>query len=285
MKSLLTIFILFLACVASQAQIFDINIFGGSRDQVKDEVKRNKNTYQNIRKEQKEYLKDRKKAFKISSDSINKISEKKLVGIVSEDSIAQLKKWQEKHFVYRDTLYYLEDLRRKNETLQTHQDSLLRYAEDKLNGNHYYNKYMAHKEQISNHKKEFKTYRDSLKNSGFDKEEQEYLLELKKGELSKKYSQNLENEAKKELAERELMPVHETSTEMAELDKYKNLSEGFNPDELPTDVNTHGLKNIEPNQTIDPTKTQGISYFEGKKDLLDGAMSNMQDLKKNTAQP
>ena len=70
-----------------------------------------------------------------------------------------------------------------------------------------------------------------------------------------------------------------TSTEMEELKQFNDLAAGFNTANLPSDVNTHGLKGLKA-EDIDVGETTGINHFKGKEELLNTEMLNMQELKK-----
>ena len=103
---------------------------------------------------------------------------------------------------------------------------------------------MGYSNQLTSYRKEYKSYRDSLKSAELDKDKRDYLLELKKSELAKKYNKGLQQRASEEIADRNLIPLHETGTEQTELQKYNDLAAGLSQDQLPSDVNSHGLQGL-----------------------------------------
>lgn len=291
------------------AQQMDFQLFNKSGAKMRQEVNRNKEVYRQIKSEHKALLKERKKAFKDLKDSLNATGDKgswkeqfkeplgavdipyadslkgyqqqaKEIKQLSKDSLKELQGLQKSYYLYTDSLYQLEDIATWDSLKRGQKARTMEYAEDRLSGNYYYDRYAGYKGKLLGYRKELKGFRDSLKSTTLDESEKSYLVEKKKAALAKQYRSNIEKTVEEELVKREIMPFPTSSTELEEFQKIKGQMGGLMNGDLPSDVNTHGLENIEPGEAIDVAKTQGMSFLEGKEELLETEMNNMQDLKK-----
>lgn len=266
---------------ASYGQILDFKLFNGSGSRVKNEVNENKSKYRRIKNEHHQYLKSQRKLYKQRKDSVNGFSLDSLTFSLPKDSIDHLKNLQKKYFIYTDTLYSLDELMQWDSVQANSKAEVLSYSKNRLEGNYYFDKYNKLNDDLLSYRKDLKQFKDSLKDENVTKEERDYLIIKKKGELSKKYSTDTEGFIKKELTNRKLIPLPTTSSEMAELKKYPDLMSQLNKPDLPKDVNMSGIADgMSSKDLVEQGKVVGAEHFEDKQELLQGAVGDMQKLKK-----
>ncbi|MDW3211918.1 MAG: hypothetical protein R8N23_18755 [Reichenbachiella sp.] len=277
MKYFFSFFFLLLFSLVAEGQTVDFKLFEGSGGKVAKEVKKNKDTYRQIRKEQKAYLKEQRKKYKVLTDSVKTTSELNSQNKDERDSIRRLYKVQKEFYLYTDTLYSVEEIASWDELEARRKQQTLRQAENRLGGNYYFQKYQAYNDQLKSYQSEYKSYKDSLKSAEDDPEKRAYLMEKKKAELAEKYNQDLEEGAKKELQARQLMPgMPMTSPEAQEIQAFANEGNALYKG-LQEDVNTHGLEDGIPDDLLE---TQGLKHFEGHEEALKEEMMSLQELKK-----
>jgi hypothetical protein len=281
MKKYGFIFLLVFIQWSAYSQTVDFKLFDGSGTRIKNQVNENTSKYKAIQKEHRHYLKTQRKLYKHRKDSANNFSLDSLSLSLPKDSIDYLKDLQKEYFVYTDTLYAIEELMKWDSTQVYDKQEVLKYSKNRLDGNYYFDKYNGFNEDLLGYHKEIKDYRDSLKNEDISKEEKDYLIIKKKGELAKKHNTNVEGNIEKEMMSRKLIPIPTSNTEMDEFKKYPDLMSKVNQPNLPKDVNMSGIEEgMNSEDLVEQGKVVGAEHFEGKQELLEGAVGNMQKLKK-----
>ncbi|WP_420581313.1 hypothetical protein [Reichenbachiella sp.] len=253
-KSYLLYFFL-LGCVYSaSAQTFDIKLFENTRSNTIGEVEKNKAELDQISKDNKAFLKAQRKAYKAKRDSLDALRNQEW-----KDSTNRERRLQKQHFIFTNEWYEVEEIAAWDSTEMKSKEDLLLYSKDRLEGNYYYDKYNGMNNQIMGYHSELKDYRDSLKAHEDDKEKREYLIILKKQELSKKYGNDLEERAAKEAMEQGQINFPSNNPELQKILGYKEMA-----DEL---------------LNVNQSKVKGVNYFEGKEEVLAQAMAQSAELK------
>lgn len=250
------LFILFLVLTtASRAQTFDVKLFDKSKGNALNEVDKNLAEYKKIQKENKAYLKEQRKRYKAHKDSLNALKTKG----IKNDSASSVERLQKQYFIYTNQWYEEPEMMSWDSAKQQSQRELLDYSKERLEGNYYYDKYMGMNNRITGYHRELKDFKDSLKTVEDDKEKREYLVILKKKELSDKYGNELQERAKKEAESRAKIDFPTNNPELEKVLQYQDLAK----------------ETIKPNQS----KAKGVNYFEGKEEVLAKAMDKSSELK------
>lgn len=239
----------------SVAQTFDVKLFDKSRGNTLSEVDKNLSEYKKATKENKAFLKGQRKKYKVHQDSIRALKGKR----TAKDSVSATERLQKQYFLYTNQWYTEEEIMSWDSTKQTSQTELLEYSKERLEGNYYYDKYIGMNNQISGYHNELKTYKDSLKAAEDDKEKREYLLELKKQELSQQYGKDLETRAQKEATSRANIDFPGNNPELQQVLQYQDL--------------------VKEATQVNQSKAKGVNYFEGKEEVLAKAMDQSSELK------
>ncbi|MEO9966531.1 MAG: hypothetical protein ABJF11_12115 [Reichenbachiella sp.] len=237
------------------AQTFDVKIFEGSKGGKLSEVDKNVKEYKKATKGNKAFLKSQRKKYKAHRDSIKAARGKKS----KKDNLSRIQRMQRQYFIYTNEWHDESEIASWDSTKQHSQKELLEYSKNKLEGNHYYDKYIGMNNKIGNYHKELKDYSDSLKTTEDDKEKREYMVELKKKELSERYGSDLEQRAAEEAESQANINFPGNNPELQQVLQYKDMAEQA------TQVNQ--------------SKAKGVNYFEGKEELLAKAMSQSSELK------
>ena len=252
------LFVIFLFCLASksvQAQSFDIRLFENSKGKKINENQKNISEYKKITKQNKAYLKSQRKKYKAHRDSLRFDGNSK-----NRDSLSRLERLQKQYFIYTNQWHSKEEIQSWDSTKLKSQKKLLEYSKNRLTGNYYYDKYIGMNSKIVGYQKELKNYRDSLKANEDDKDKREYLVEIKKKELSNKYGKDLEDRAAREAQSRANINFPSNNPELQEVLQYQDVAK----------------KATQVNQS----KAKGMNYFEGKEKVLAKAMDQSSELKK-----
>jgi len=252
---------LFFAYQSSVAQNFDIKLFNGNTKRTKERLQGNIKEYKRIKKENLDYIKERKKRYKAMKDSLNSFEANN--STLSKDSLKLLRKQQMKHFIYTDSLYSMEDIGSWDSLQTASKEKALNVTQEKLEGNEYYDRYKLLETQIGSYKKEIKTYRDSLKSiDGLDKDQRRLMINQKRQELSKKYETDMESVTKDIVNQ-----------------KVPNLPGGFQNEKLDSfkEANEHLMNPPDKEKLL--SKAQSTDYFKGKTEVLKAAMDEVSSLK------
>lgn len=252
MRFFLVIFLVCLVTEVAYSQTFDVKLFEGSRGS---QSQKNLAEYKRIAKQNKAYLKAQRKKYKAYRDSLRANGQ-----MGRNDSLSRLERLQKQYFIYTNQWHSKEDIQSWDSTKMQSQQALLDYSKDRLTGNYYYDKYMGMNNQIAAYHKELKTYKDSLKANEDDKDRREYLIELKKKELSDKYGKDLEDRAAKEAQSRANIIFPTNNPELQQVLQYQDQ--------------------IKEATQVNQSKAKGVNYFEGKEDVLAKAMDQSSELKK-----
>lgn len=252
MRFFLVIFLVCLVTEVAYPQTFDVKLFEGSRSS---QSQKNLAEYKRIAKQNKAYMKAQRKKYKAYRDSLRANGQ-----MGRNDSLSRLERLQKQYFIYTNQWHSKEDIQSWDSTKMQSQKALLDYSKDRLTGNYYYDKYMGMNNQITAYHKELKTYKDSLKANEDDKDRREYLIELKKKELSDKYGKDLEDRAAKEAQSRANIIFPTNNPELQQVLQYQDQ--------------------IKEATQVNQSKAKGVNYFEGKEDVLAKAMDQSSELKK-----
>ncbi|UXX79429.1 outer membrane protein transport protein [Reichenbachiella carrageenanivorans] len=257
MKNIHYILCLLLLCVVftSHGQTFDIKLFENTRGNTIGEVEKNKAELDQITKENKAFVKEQRKKYKAMRDSLDALKNTEW----PKDSTSRVRRLQKQHYLFTNEWYSEEEIAKWDSVEQQSKKELLEYSKDRLEGNYYYDKYTGLNDKIIGYRSELKDYQDSLKNYEDDKEKREYLIILKKQELSEKYGKELEERAVKEATARGQVALPTNNPELEKVLQYKDLAD----------------ETLNVNQS----KTKGVNYFEGKEEVLANAMSQSAELK------
>ncbi|MEO9802266.1 MAG: hypothetical protein ABJF04_03415 [Reichenbachiella sp.] len=239
----------------SHAQTIDIKLFDKSKGNTLSEVDKNLAEYKKIQKENKAFLKEQRKKYKAHKDSLDALKSES----IKSDSVSRAEKLQKQYFIYTNQWYDQPEIMSWDSARQESQRELLDYSKERLEGNYYYDKYMGMNNQITGYHRELKDFKDSLKTVEDDKEKREYLVILKKQELSGKYGKALNERAKKEAQSRAKIDFPTNNPELEKVLQYQDLAK----------------EAIKPNQS----KAKGVNYFEGKEEVLAKAMNQSNELK------
>lgn len=251
----LTLIVVFgLAVLHAQAQTFDIKLFENTRGNTIGEVEKNKAELDQITKDNKAFVKAQRKAYKAKRDSLDALRNQNW-----KDSTNRERRLQKQHFIFTNEWYSMEEIAAWDSTEMKSKEELLLYSKDRLEGNYYYDKYNGMNNQIMGYHSELKDYRDSLKAHEEDKEKREYLMILKKQELSDKYGKDLEERAAQEAMEQGQINFPSNNPELQKILGYKEMA-----DEV---------------LNVNQSKVKGVNYFEGKEEVLAKAMEQSAELK------
>lgn len=240
---------------AIYAQTFDVKLFENSRSSTIGEIEKNNEALNKITKENKAFLKEQRKKYKAKKDSLDAVRE----ALPQKDSLSGLERTQKQMFLYTNQWFDTSEIAAWDSTETVTQQELLTYSKERLEGNYYYDKYNGLNDQITGYRSELKSYQDSLKEAEDDKEKREYLIILKKQELSEKYGKDLEDRMAKEAAEQGSIKFPADNIELQNALKYQEMAKEM------TNVNQ--------------SKTKAVNYFEGKEDVLHQAMEQSSELK------
>lgn len=243
------------ASFLSNAQTFDVKLFENTRGNTIGEIDKNKQELDRITKENKAFVKEQRKKYKAKRDSLDVLR----VTETKKDSLSKLERKQKQLYIYTNEWYETSEIAQWDSTETQKKNELLNYSKNKLEGNYYVEKYSALDQKITGYHRELKDYQDSLKANEDDKEKREYLMELKKKELSDKYGKDLEDRAAKEAAEQAKIDFPSNNPELQNVLQYKEMA-----DEL---------------LNVNQSKVKGVNYFEGKEDVLLKAMEQSSELK------
>ncbi|SMD37965.1 hypothetical protein SAMN04488029_3564 [Reichenbachiella faecimaris] len=250
---ILSLLLVFVSC-SIQAQQFDIKLFENTRGNTIGEVDKNKRELDRITKDNKAFLKAQRKKYKAKRDSLDALRKEDW-----KDSTNRERRLQKQHYIFTNEWYSQEEIAAWDSVEAQKKKELLGYSKKRLEGNYYYEKYSALDQKITGYHKELKTYQDSLKAHEEDKEKREYLLILKKQELSEKYGQDLEDRAAKEATAQQKINFPTNNPELQKILDYKDLA-----DEA---------------MNVNQSKVKGVNYFEGKEEVLAKAMAQNSELK------
>ncbi|MEP2023628.1 MAG: hypothetical protein ABJH98_10915 [Reichenbachiella sp.] len=239
----------------SRAQTFDVKLFENTRSNTIGEIDKNKEELERIKKENKAFIKDQRKVYKTIRDSLDAAK----IEDWPEDSTSKARKPQKQHFIYTNVWYDQADIATWDSTEVQKKNELLDYSKERLEGNYHYKKYSELDKKITGYHRELKDYQDSLKTHEDDKEKREYLIILKKQELSEKYGKDLEALATKEATEQGKIDFPTNNPELQKVLQYKEL--------------------VDEAVNVNQSKVKGVNYFEGKEDVLLKAMEQSSELK------
>ncbi|KEO71618.1 hypothetical protein EL17_24030 [Anditalea andensis] len=224
--------------------------------------------YRQVQKENAIYIKQRKRDYHTIKDSLGHADSLKLR--IPSDSIKQLIKAQEEHYVYTDTLYMLQQISGWDKSEMLAKNQSISMKREKLEGKEYLSKYANLKREIGSHRKTLKVYRDSLSAiDSLDRDEINYRVKQRKQELSVEYEKKLESISREIVNEK--TPGLPGGFQNKELEKFQkahsNLKANFGND---------GMANL--------SKAQGVDHFAGKHNVLQAAQEEVAVLKKKYAE-
>jgi len=220
--------------------------------------------YKRIRKEYRQYLKQRKRQYKQVKDSVRSLDS--LEFLIPKDSLKQLIKSQEEYFVYSDSLYSLKEMASWDRAKKEAKNRSISLAKEKLDGSQYLSRYQNLKKQISSYRKTIKAYKDSLKSiDSLDRDKIRFLVAQKKKELSKEY------EGKVESITRDIVN-----------EKAPKLPEGFQNDELTQfqKANSYLKGGMDKDGMVKLSRAQSKDHFKDKQEVLEKAKQEVAKLKK-----
>lgn len=254
-KSYLTYLFLLSGVFSASAQTFDVKLFENTRGNTIGEIDRNKQELDRITRENKAFLKSQRKKYKARRDSLDKLSKENW----PKDSTTRERRLQKQYYIYTNEWYGQKEIAEWDSLEKQKKRELLDYSKNKLEGNYYVQKYSELDKKITGYYRELKDYQDSLKAYEDVKEKREYLVILKKKELSEKYGKDLEERATKEATDQANINFPKNNPELQKVLQYKEMA-----DEV-----------LQVNQS----KVKSVSYFEGKEDVLLKAMEQSSVLK------
>lgn len=251
---------LFSACLGQQ---IDFKVRDGRFNQLKTKVENNIHDLKSIRKENKVLFKTRRKEYQILVDSLENpgpFSE-----LLSKDSLSNLMKIQEEHFIYLNSFYPSVEISKWTPTTLRDKDQILKSSIDFFESKREISQLKEIKNQILGIKRKLNVYKDSLEAVGsLSKEEMDFLIKKKSDELTFQKEKDLESFAKDYLT-REIgdLPKGFENKEFAQFTKQHNyLSKGINGD---------GLMKL--------SKSQAIDHFKNNQKIIEDAQKRTKELK------
>ncbi|MFD2033692.1 hypothetical protein ACFSKL_02760 [Belliella marina] len=262
MKKAILLISFLISCLSVQAQRFDAKLFDGRIKQLGQQVDERKQGYKKIKKENADYIKQRKKQYQALKDSVDSLDS--LDHSIHADSLKQLAKSREEYYIYTDSLYSLKQIAGMDKSRLEADRQTISRAREELEGNEYLSRYRELRSQISGYRQTLRVYKDSLSSiDSLDREEKKYLVEQRKQELSREFQQKMDSITGD--------IVNRNSPE---------LPGGFQNKELEKFQKAHQNLKVDGNGLVQLSKAQKVDHFAGRQHVLEEAQEKIAQLKK-----